>query len=164
MANKGPHSNGSQFYITLQPTSWMDRTYVAFGFDSLNCLLHFQFCIMSAFSYSVLFYIYFFFLILANSLKVLMSSRDQRRFRLSMRDLTLNVKSQIVECLRLKAHKYTHTHVMYEYPVHLQILFSTKLRGCSYLFALSVELNNKGQYLFSLCFSVFLFHFTSCVI
>nr|XP_040017345.1 probable inactive peptidyl-prolyl cis-trans isomerase-like 6 isoform X1 [Gasterosteus aculeatus aculeatus] len=32
MANKGPHSNGSQFYITLQPTHWMDRTYVAFGF------------------------------------------------------------------------------------------------------------------------------------
>ncbi|XP_058469103.1 probable inactive peptidyl-prolyl cis-trans isomerase-like 6 isoform X1 [Solea solea] len=31
MANKGPHSNGSQFYITLQPTVWMDRTYVAFG-------------------------------------------------------------------------------------------------------------------------------------
>lgn len=32
MANKGPHSNGSQFYITLQPTLWMDRIYVAFGF------------------------------------------------------------------------------------------------------------------------------------
>ncbi|XP_074471898.1 putative inactive peptidyl-prolyl cis-trans isomerase-like 6 [Sebastes fasciatus] len=31
MANKGPHSNGSQFYITLQPAPWMDRTYVAFG-------------------------------------------------------------------------------------------------------------------------------------
>ncbi|XP_038137550.1 probable inactive peptidyl-prolyl cis-trans isomerase-like 6 [Cyprinodon tularosa] len=31
MANNGPHSNGSQFYITLQPTSWMDKTYVAFG-------------------------------------------------------------------------------------------------------------------------------------
>ncbi|KAK9531491.1 hypothetical protein VZT92_010913 [Zoarces viviparus] len=31
MANKGPHTNGSQFYITLQPTPWMDRTYVAFG-------------------------------------------------------------------------------------------------------------------------------------
>ncbi|KAM7367839.1 hypothetical protein PAMP_014110 [Pampus punctatissimus] len=31
MANKGPHSNGSQFYITLQPTLWMDRSYVAFG-------------------------------------------------------------------------------------------------------------------------------------
>lgn len=36
MANKGPHSNGSQFYITLQPTPWMDRTYVAFGFVSLT--------------------------------------------------------------------------------------------------------------------------------
>uniref|UniRef100_A0A3Q4N2E1 Peptidyl-prolyl cis-trans isomerase n=1 Tax=Neolamprologus brichardi TaxID=32507 RepID=A0A3Q4N2E1_NEOBR len=31
MANKGAHSNGSQFYITLQPTPWMDKTYVAFG-------------------------------------------------------------------------------------------------------------------------------------
>ncbi|XP_051908924.1 probable inactive peptidyl-prolyl cis-trans isomerase-like 6 isoform X1 [Hippocampus zosterae] len=31
MANKGPHSNGSQFYITLQQTRWMDLTYVAFG-------------------------------------------------------------------------------------------------------------------------------------
>ncbi|XP_028295744.1 putative inactive peptidyl-prolyl cis-trans isomerase-like 6 isoform X2 [Gouania willdenowi] len=31
MANKGPHTNGSQFYITLGPTPWMDRTYVAFG-------------------------------------------------------------------------------------------------------------------------------------
>ncbi|XP_054618075.1 probable inactive peptidyl-prolyl cis-trans isomerase-like 6 isoform X1 [Dunckerocampus dactyliophorus] len=31
MANKGPHSNGSQFYITLQATFWMDRTYVPFG-------------------------------------------------------------------------------------------------------------------------------------
>ncbi|XP_070843891.1 probable inactive peptidyl-prolyl cis-trans isomerase-like 6 [Chaetodon trifascialis] len=31
MANKGTHTNGSQFYITLQPTPWMDRTYVAFG-------------------------------------------------------------------------------------------------------------------------------------
>uniref|UniRef100_A0A7N8X192 Peptidyl-prolyl cis-trans isomerase n=1 Tax=Mastacembelus armatus TaxID=205130 RepID=A0A7N8X192_9TELE len=31
MANKGSHTNGSQFYITLQPTLWMDRAYVAFG-------------------------------------------------------------------------------------------------------------------------------------
>ncbi|KAF7643385.1 hypothetical protein LDENG_00240570, partial [Lucifuga dentata] len=30
MANKGAHSNGSQFYITLQPALWMDRKYVAF--------------------------------------------------------------------------------------------------------------------------------------
>lgn len=38
MANKGPHTNGSQFYITLQPTPWMDRTFVAFGFVSLQLL------------------------------------------------------------------------------------------------------------------------------
>ncbi|XP_056150131.1 probable inactive peptidyl-prolyl cis-trans isomerase-like 6 [Lampris incognitus] len=31
MANQGPHSNGSQFYITLQPAHWMDKKYVAFG-------------------------------------------------------------------------------------------------------------------------------------
>lgn len=37
MANKGPHTNGSQFYITLQPTPWMDKNYVAFGFVSQIC-------------------------------------------------------------------------------------------------------------------------------
>ncbi|XP_046691856.1 probable inactive peptidyl-prolyl cis-trans isomerase-like 6 [Silurus meridionalis] len=31
MANQGPHTNSSQFYITLQPALWMDRKYVAFG-------------------------------------------------------------------------------------------------------------------------------------
>lgn len=31
MANKGRHSNASQFYITLQPAPWMDCQYVAFG-------------------------------------------------------------------------------------------------------------------------------------
>jgi len=31
MANDGPHSNGSQFYITFAPAPWMDRQYVAFG-------------------------------------------------------------------------------------------------------------------------------------
>uniref|UniRef100_A0A671P0P3 Peptidyl-prolyl cis-trans isomerase n=1 Tax=Sinocyclocheilus anshuiensis TaxID=1608454 RepID=A0A671P0P3_9TELE len=31
MVNQGAHSNSSQFYITLQPTSWMDHKYVAFG-------------------------------------------------------------------------------------------------------------------------------------
>ncbi|CAK8671560.1 putative inactive peptidyl-prolyl cis-trans isomerase-like 6 [Clavelina lepadiformis] len=31
MANKGRHTNASQFYVTLQPTSWMDCQYVAFG-------------------------------------------------------------------------------------------------------------------------------------
>ncbi|CAD7678217.1 unnamed protein product [Nyctereutes procyonoides] len=31
MANKGCHSNGSQFYITLQPTPYLDKKYVAFG-------------------------------------------------------------------------------------------------------------------------------------
>ncbi|XP_006840053.1 PREDICTED: peptidyl-prolyl cis-trans isomerase-like 6 [Chrysochloris asiatica] len=31
MVNKGPHSNGSQFYITLQSAPYLDRKYVAFG-------------------------------------------------------------------------------------------------------------------------------------
>jgi peptidyl-prolyl cis-trans isomerase-like 6 len=31
MANKGRHTNGSQFYITLKASHWMDKHYVAFG-------------------------------------------------------------------------------------------------------------------------------------
>ncbi|KFU99391.1 Peptidyl-prolyl cis-trans isomerase-like 6, partial [Pterocles gutturalis] len=31
MANKGRHSNSSQFYITLQPAPYLDKKYVAFG-------------------------------------------------------------------------------------------------------------------------------------
>uniref|UniRef100_UPI00398E8BF9 probable inactive peptidyl-prolyl cis-trans isomerase-like 6 n=1 Tax=Pristiophorus japonicus TaxID=55135 RepID=UPI00398E8BF9 len=31
MANKGRHTNGSQFYITLQPTVWMNTKFVSFG-------------------------------------------------------------------------------------------------------------------------------------
>ena len=31
MASKGRHTNGSQFYITLEPAKWMDTKYVAFG-------------------------------------------------------------------------------------------------------------------------------------
>lgn len=73
MANKGPHTNGSQFYITLQPTPWMDRTFVAFGFVSLKLLilsvLH-----MTTFLMLVLKQFLFLILIPDNWLKVLMSS------------------------------------------------------------------------------------------
>lgn len=31
MSNRGRHTNGSQFYITLQPAQWMNTKYVAFG-------------------------------------------------------------------------------------------------------------------------------------
>ncbi|XP_067675093.1 probable inactive peptidyl-prolyl cis-trans isomerase-like 6 isoform X1 [Haliotis asinina] len=31
MANNDRHTNGSQFFITLQPAKWMDTKYVAFG-------------------------------------------------------------------------------------------------------------------------------------
>ncbi len=32
MSNMGRHTNGSQFYITLQPAKLMDKKYVAFGY------------------------------------------------------------------------------------------------------------------------------------
>lgn len=37
MVNKGRHSNGSQFYITLQAAPYLDKKYVAFGY------VHFKF-------------------------------------------------------------------------------------------------------------------------
>lgn len=123
MANKGPHSNGSQFYITLQPTPWMDRTYVAFGFVTLIPLQRhlFKFPILHNHIFLLRFCwnVIFLFSFLVKWWRVSTSSGDWKRLRLATKDQNMNVKLQIVECFQIFLQCVLCNKVITKYTYHM---------------------------------------------
>lgn len=90
MANKGRHTNGSQFYITLQPAPWMDKKFTAFGYVS------FFFIFLFSFHSSNIFNLALFVLLLAKLSRATTLQTSLSRFVHKTNDHSRNAKSPIV--------------------------------------------------------------------